>query len=106
VKRVRERGRRRVREPGGLDHPLRVAVDPGPVAALEVGSRQAVLRILGMEEERQPLDLRAEPALEPLGPRKADVAERSGVVAPDGDREVVHGSQATPQARPARCSAA
>jgi len=67
-----------------------MAVDAWPVAALEVGPLQALLRVLGMEEERQPLDLRAEPALEPLGPREADVAERSGVVAPDGDREVVH----------------
>jgi hypothetical protein len=48
-----------------------------------------------MEEERQPLDLRAEPALEPLGPREADVAERSGVVAPDRDGQRVHTNQAT-----------
>jgi hypothetical protein len=86
MERVRERGRRRVGQPGRFDDPLRVPVDPGPVATLEIGPLQALLRVLGMEEEGQPLDLRAEPALEPLGPRKADVAEGSGVVAPDRDR--------------------
>jgi hypothetical protein len=95
VEGVRKRGRRRVREPGRLDHPLRVPVNPGSVAALEVGARQAVLGVFRVEEEGQPLDLRAEPTLEPLGPREADVAERSGVVAPDRDGQRLHVNQAT-----------
>jgi len=48
-----------------------------------------------VQEEGKPLDLCAEPALEPLGPREADVAERSGVVAPDRDRKVAHEGQAS-----------
>ena len=48
-----------------------------------------------MEEEGKPVDLRTEPALEPLGPGEADVAERSGVVAPDRDRKVAHEAQAS-----------
>ena len=38
-----------------------------------------------MQVKRTPLDLRAEPALEPRRPFKADVAERSYVVAPHVD---------------------
>ncbi len=38
-----------------------------------------------MEDEGPPLDLRAEPALQPRRPLEADVAEGSYVVAPDGD---------------------
>jgi hypothetical protein len=43
-----------------------------------------------MEVEGEPLDGRAEPALEPLGPLEADVAKRSDVVAPDRDGKLVH----------------
>jgi hypothetical protein len=70
-----------------------VVVDARPVTSLQVGSRQAFLGVLGVKEEGKPFDLRAEPALQPLGPGEADVAERSGVVAPDGDGQRVHGSR-------------
>lgn len=43
-----------------------------------------------MEIEGEPLDVRAEPALQPLGPLEADVAKRSDVVAPDRDGKPVH----------------
>jgi hypothetical protein len=62
-------------------------VDARPVAALQVGAADALLRVLRVEEERKPVDPRAVPALQPLGPREADVAERSRVVAPDRDGE-------------------
>jgi hypothetical protein len=38
-----------------------------------------------MKVEGEPLDRGAEPALEPRRPLVGDVAERSDVVAPDGD---------------------
>jgi hypothetical protein len=65
-------------------------VEAGAVAALEVLAGDALRRILRMEVERQPLDASAEPALEPVGPFEADVAERSYVVAPDGDARLGH----------------
>jgi hypothetical protein len=68
-------------------------VDARPVTSLQVGSRQAFLGVLRVKEEGKPLDLRAEPALQPLGPGEADVAERSRVVAPDDDGQHVHGSR-------------
>jgi hypothetical protein len=90
VQRVGERPGRVEGQAGAFDHALRVPVDPRAVFLLEGAPGNALLRVLRMEEERQPLDLRAEPTLQPLGPREADVAERSGVVAPDRDGEVVH----------------
>ena len=83
VQRVRKLRGGGERQPCGFDQAPRVVVDAGAVAPLQVRPRQSLGRILGMEEEGKPVDLRAEPALEPLGPREADVAERSGVVAPD-----------------------
>jgi hypothetical protein len=53
------------------------------VALSKDGSRDSLRRIFRMEIERQPLDVRAEPALQPVGPLEADEAERSDVVAPD-----------------------
>jgi pimeloyl-ACP methyl ester carboxylesterase/class 3 adenylate cyclase len=53
--------------------------------ALELSPRDALGRVLGMQVEGSPLDLRAEPTLEPRRPFEADVAEGSYVVAPDRD---------------------
>jgi len=105
---VREGIRWVEREPGGLDDLLRVPVDAGPVALLERGARNPFGRVLRVEIEREPLDLGAEPALQPLGPREADVAEGSGVVAPDEDRELVHGLTVlcSAPAQPASCARA
>jgi hypothetical protein len=64
-----------------------VTVGVRRIASLVLGARDAPGRILGVKVEREPLDLGAEPALQPLGPRKADAAEGSDVVAPD---EEVH----------------
>ena len=55
------------------------------VAALQIGSRDPLGRVLGMQIKRPPHQSRAELALEPRRPLKADVAERSYVVAPHGD---------------------
>jgi hypothetical protein len=93
VESVREPRRWVKRQPCRLDHLLRVLVDARPVAALEVGARHTLVRVLRVQEERQPVDLRAEPAREPLGPREADVAERSGEIAPNRDGQHVHGAQ-------------
>ena len=61
-----------------------------------------------MQVERQPVHDGAEPALQPLGPLEADVAERSNVVAPDRDRVLRHGDSLPGRRRPAdverRCS--
>src|SRR3954447_15055019 len=56
-----------------------------PVAPLELGPLDPLGRVLRVQVERAPFDLRAEPALEPRRPLEADVAERSYVVGPDGD---------------------
>ena len=66
-------------------------MEAGAVAAKELLAGNAFRRVLGMEVEGQPLDLRAEPARQPFGPLEADVAERSYVVAPDRDRGLLHG---------------
>jgi hypothetical protein len=79
-----------VRQPSGVEQLEQPLVEPGPVAALEVLALDPLRRVLGMQVEREPLDLRAEPALQPLGPLEADVAERSYVVAPDGDARLGH----------------
>jgi hypothetical protein len=62
-----------------------VLAEAGAVAPLELLARDALRRVLGMEVEGSPLDLGAEPVLEPRRPLQADVAERSYVVAPDDD---------------------
>ena len=79
-----------VREPCRVEQREQALMEPRAVAPLEFLARDALRRVLGMEVERQPLDLSAEPALEPVGPLEADVAERSYVVAPDGDARLVH----------------
>jgi len=66
-------------------------MDVAAVPGLEFGARDSFRRIFGMEVEGKPVDRGAEPALEPLGPLEADVAERSNVVAPDRDRMLRHG---------------
>ena len=54
-----------------------------------------------MQVEREPVHDGAEPALQPLGPLEADVAERSNVVAPDRDRVLRHGDSLPGRRRPA-----
>ncbi len=65
-------------------------VYPASVALEQSLSRQTFLRVLRMEIEGEPRDLRAEPALEPVGRRLADAAERSDVVGPDEDFVLAH----------------
>jgi hypothetical protein len=79
-----------VGEAGRIEHLEQPLVEPGAVAPFEILARDALSRVLGMQVERQPLDAGAEPALEPVGPLQADVAERSYVVAPDGDPRLFH----------------
>jgi hypothetical protein len=67
-----------------------VLVDPGSVALGEPFPGDAFRWVFGMKIEGKPLDLGAEPALQPIGPLEADEAERSDVVAPDRDGELIH----------------
>jgi hypothetical protein len=60
------------------------------VAPVELRSRDAFRRVLGVEVEGQPVDLGAEPALEPLGRALAESAEGSDVVRPDDDLVLGH----------------
>jgi hypothetical protein len=73
-------------EPGSLKHHSQAIGKLRAVAALKLGTRDALWRVLGVQIKRSPLDPRAEPALKPRRPLKADVAERSYVVAPGGDQ--------------------
>ena len=77
----------RLREPL-VQRVVRAGADP--VAAVQLGQRDAFLRILGMQVEREPEDLGVELAPCPLGRLLAEPAERSDVVAPDDDRVVCH----------------
>jgi hypothetical protein len=67
-----------------------VLVDPGSIALGEAFPGDAFRRVFRMEIERKPLDVGAEPALQPIGPLEADEAERSDVVAPNRDGELIH----------------
>ena len=60
------------------------------VAPVELCSGNSFRRVLGVEVEGQPVDLGAEPALEPLGRALAESAERSDVVRPDDDLVLGH----------------
>jgi hypothetical protein len=60
------------------------------VAPVELGSRNALGRVLGVEVEGQPVDLSAEPALDPLSRALAEAAEGSDVVRPDDDLVLRH----------------
>jgi hypothetical protein len=89
--RVRDDVRRRVVGPARLlDELPNALVEVRAVAGVQLGPRNALRRIFGMEIEGKPFDRGAEPALQPLGPLEADVAERSGVVAPDEDVVLGH----------------
>jgi hypothetical protein len=78
-------GRRIVEEALALERRLEAVVEALAVAPVELGSRDALRRVLGVEIEGQPVDLGAEPALEPLSRALAEAAEGSDVVRPDGD---------------------
>ena len=60
------------------------------VATVELCPGNALRRVLGVEIEGEPLDLGAEPALEPLGRPLAEAAEGSDVVRPDDDLVLGH----------------
>ena len=60
------------------------------VARVELFTRDALGWVLGVEVEREPGHLGAEPARDPLGRRLAEPAERSDVVGPDKDGVVAH----------------
>ena len=83
-------GVRAVDEAIRLEHPSHPVYARLAVALEQSLSRQAFLRVLRMEIEGEPRDLRAEPALEPVGRRLADAAERSDVVGPDEDFVLAH----------------
>jgi hypothetical protein len=82
-----------VRDPGRFEAlAQRVLLsDPDPVAPVELRERNPALRILGMQVEREPVDVGVELAPCLLGRDRAEPAERSDVVAPDEDRMVGHG---------------
>ena len=84
--RVRNDVRRRVvDELLPLECQLEVSVEGLPVPPDEVRARDPLRWVLGVQVEGQPLDLGAEPALEPLGRALTDAAEGSDVIRPDQD---------------------
>jgi hypothetical protein len=66
-----------------LEHLISPLREPAAVAALELGTRNSLGRVLRVQVEGPPFDPRAELALQPRRPLETDVAERSDVVAPD-----------------------
>lgn len=90
VQRVWDARRRLVREARALDRPSGHLVRVETESADVVGAKDTLARKLWMQEVRAPFDLCAVPAREPVGPLQADVAKRSGVVAPDPDSAVGH----------------
>ena len=91
-----------VDEPVRLEHPAHALDARLAVARERSRSRGRPPPVLGMKVEREPRDLRAEPALEPVGRRLADAAERSDVVGPDEDFVLAHPAPAAGGRRPSR----
>jgi hypothetical protein len=83
-------GRRVVEETLPLERRLEALVEALAVAPVELGSRNALGRVLGVEVEGQPVNLSAEPALDPLSRALAEAAEGSDVVRPDDDLVLRH----------------
>jgi hypothetical protein len=83
-------GRRVVAETLSFERRLEALVEALAVTPVELGSRDAIGRVLGVEVERQPVDLSVEPALEPLSRALAEAAEGSDVVRPDDDLVLGH----------------
>jgi hypothetical protein len=83
-------GRRVVEKSLPLECRLEALVEALAVAPVEVGPRNALRRVLGVEVEGEPVDLGAEPTLEPLSRALAEAAEGSDVVRPDDDRVLSH----------------
>ena len=81
-----------VRQSRLREHRIAPVGEPAAIAALELGARDSLGRVLRVQVEGSPLDPRAEPALQPRRPLEADVAERSDVVAPDLNQRHVFGS--------------
>ena len=79
-----------VDEAVGLEHAAHAVDARLSVAREQLLSRQTLLRVLRVQVEGEPRDLSAEPALEPVGRRLADAAERSDVVGPDEDFVLAH----------------
>ncbi len=92
-RRVRVRDDVRVRlvlEPARLEELPRPRDTFLAVAGEQLLARQALGRVLGVEDEREPGDVGAEPALEPGGRWLGRSAEGSDVVRPDRDDVVAH----------------
>ena len=83
-------GRRIVEEPLPFERRFEALVEALTVAPVELGSRDALGRVLRVEVEGQPVDLSAEPALEPLSRALAEATEGSDVVRPDDDLVLGH----------------
>jgi hypothetical protein len=60
------------------------------VAGVKPRAGDALGRVLGMEVEREPGHVGAEPVREPLGRGLAEAAERSDGIRPDKDRQAAH----------------
>jgi hypothetical protein len=79
-----------VRQARRLERRAEPVVEAVAVPRMQLRTRNAFRRVLRMEVEGKPLDARAEPTRQPLGPFEADVTERSDVVAPDRDDVLAH----------------
>jgi hypothetical protein len=84
---VGDERRWRVGETGLLDHRPHALGEARSVPCVELAAGNALRWVLRVEVEGQPLDPGAEPALQPRRTLEGDVAERSDVVRPDGDRK-------------------
>ena len=67
-----------------------VLADADAVTAVKLRKRDALCRVLGVQIEREPVDVGVELAPGLLGRDLAEPAERSDVVAPDDDRVLGH----------------
>ena len=76
-------GRRIVDQAVAVEPALEVLVEGNAVPLQQLGARDTLRRVLGVQIEGQPLDHGVEPTLEPLSRPLADAAKRSDVVRPD-----------------------
>ena len=83
-------GRRVVAESLPLERRFEASVETLAVAPVELCPGNALGRVLRVQVEGKPVDLGAEPALEPLGRALAEATEGSDVVRPDDDLVLGH----------------
>ena len=83
-------GRRVVTESLPLERRFEAPVETLAVAPVELCPGNALGRVLRVQVEGKPVDLGAEPALEPLSRALAEAAEGSDVVRPDDDLVLGH----------------